>query len=163
MNYLKILFNSSHFQILFINIVYMKKAIFTLLLVAALGSWAKAQTIPSSADKRITLLTRVMATELQLNEAEYIKLRALNRERILKSDEVASMYSTDPAILSAKINEVEADFDKQFVTLLNPVQLAAYNTYKQNPDSDLTALQETKPDVKTAPDNKPVSKSKVKK
>ena len=119
----------------------MIKAILSSLLVVLVCSFANAQTISSSAEKRITLLTRVMATELQLNEAEFIKLKALNRERVLKSDEVASMYSNDPAILTAKLSEIEADFDKQFTALLNPVQLAAYKTYQEDQNAKLTAMQ----------------------
>lgn len=143
----------------------MIKAIFSSLLVVLVCSFANAQSISSSADKRIALLTRVMATELQLNEAEYIKLKAFNRERVLKSDEVATMYSNDTAILTAKLNEVEADFDRQFSSLLNPVQLAAYKTYQQDQNAKFTALQVDKPDTKNAPNKtaNPVDNRQIKK
>lgn len=131
----------------------MIKTILSSLLVVLVCSLANAQSVSSSADKRIALLTRVMATELQLNEAEYIKLKALNRERVLKSDEVATMYSNDPAILTAKLNEVESEFDKQFTSLLNPVQLAAYKTYQQEQNSKLTAMQVEKPESKIGTSN----------
>ncbi|PSR53562.1 hypothetical protein AHMF7605_08495 [Adhaeribacter arboris] len=126
----------------------MRKVVLSLIIAAFFSTFTQAQNIPSSAEKRITLLTRVMATELQLNEAEYIKLRALNRERILKSDEIAAMYSDNPAILASKLKEVETDFDKKFTALLNPVQLAAYKTYQETTDSKLTALQEDKTETK---------------
>ncbi|MDQ3290055.1 MAG: hypothetical protein M3Q05_02075 [Bacteroidota bacterium] len=126
----------------------MRKVVLSLIVAASISTLTQAQTIPSSAEKRITLLTRVMATELQLNEAEYIKLRALNRERILKSDEMAAMYGSDSAVLTAKLKEVEVNFDKKFSVLLNPVQLAAYKSYKESTDSNLTALKEEKTEIK---------------
>ncbi len=136
----------------------MRKVVLGLVVAAFFSTYSEAQTIPSSAEKRITLLTRVMATELQLNEAEYIKLRALNRERILKSDEISAMYNHDPAILTAKLKEVEINFDKKFSALLNPVQLAAYQTYKETTDSNLTALKEEKTEAKKP--NTPATKVK---
>ncbi|QMU28923.1 hypothetical protein [Adhaeribacter radiodurans] len=122
----------------------MTKAVLSFVVVLLFSTFGQAQNIPSSAEKRITLLTRVMATELQLNEAEYIKLRALNRERILKSDEIAAMYNNDPTLVAAKLKEVEVNFDKKFTALLNSVQLTAYKSYKETTDSNLTALQEEK-------------------
>ena len=125
----------------------MKKFFLSIVLVAFFSCVSQAQDIPSSADKRINLLTRVMATELQLNEAEFIKLRSLNRERILKSDEIAVLYAADAAVMATKLKTVEDNFDKQFTAILNPVQLAAYTNYKQvTEDTKLTAAQVEKSD-----------------
>ena len=129
----------------------MKKLFLSFILVVFYCGVGQAQDIPSAADKRITLLTRVMATELQLNEAEFIKLRSLNRERILKSDEIAVLYSSDSTVMAAKIKEVEENFDKQFSAILNPVQLAAYTNYKQvTEETKLTAAQIDKTDQATS-------------
>jgi hypothetical protein len=127
----------------------MKKLILTLSYFFVLGYYAVAQEVPASAEKRIDLLTRVISTELQLNEAAYIKLRSLNRERILKSDEATAMYSDDAAVLTAKLTEIESDFDKKFATILNPVQLAAYKNYKQVTEESMTALKSDKAEVKS--------------
>ena len=133
----------------------MKKLVLSFVAVIFFSFAAPAQDISSSADKRITLLTRVMATELQLNEAEFIKLRSLNRERILKSDEIAVLYRADSALMATKLNEVEANFDKQFTAILNPVQLAAYTNYKQAAEeAKLTAVQVDKPKPVAAKDKK---------
>lgn len=126
----------------------MKKIIFTVVYLFVISTYAVAQDIPASAEKRIDLLTRVIATELQLNKGAYLKLKALNRERILKSDEATTMYSDDAAILNAKLTEIAADFDKKFALTLNPVQLAAYNNYQQSSTEPLTALKTDKSKVK---------------
>ena len=129
----------------------MKKLILILFPIILSSAGVLAQNIPSSAEKRIDLLTRVMATELQLNEVAFIKLRSLNRERILKADEVAAMYSNEPAIAEAKLNEIEKSFNKKFLALLNPVQIAAYQNYQKGPDEKLTALKTGKPEPKNTP------------
>lgn len=129
----------------------MKRIISTVIYFLIFSPLVFSQQIPSSAEKRIDLITRVLATELQLNEAAYIKLRALNRERILKADEVAIMYSNDQEIIQAKLAQIEADFDKQFATILNSVQLAAYKSYKEESDEKLTALKVNEFEVNNAP------------
>ncbi|RDC62814.1 hypothetical protein [Adhaeribacter pallidiroseus] len=129
----------------------MKKLFLSFIIVAFFSCVAQAQDVPASADKRINLLTRVMATELQLNEAEFIKLRSLNRERILKSDEIAVLYGSDAAVVATKLKEVEDNFDKQFTAILNPVQQAAYTNYKQTTEeTKLTAAQVEKVDKANA-------------
>lgn len=83
-----------------------------------------------------------MAAELGLNESEYLKLKALNRERVAKADEIAELYSHDPNLMDKKLQELESNFDKQFKAMLSPTQLAAYAAYRQSPDTEL-ALSET--------------------
>lgn len=100
------------------------------------------QDLSPSAEKRVNLITRVMASELGLNESEYLKLKALNRERVVKSDEIAELYSHDQALLDKKLQELETNFDKQFKSMLSPSQLAVYSAYRQSPDTEL-AFSET--------------------
>lgn len=120
----------------------MKNILLTLGTVILLSITSFAQDLTPSAEKRVNLLTRVMATELGLNESEYIKLKALNRERIIKSDEIAEMYSNDATMQSKKLNELETSFDKKFRAMLNADQLAAYMAYKHGPDSELALSNE---------------------
>jgi len=88
-----------------------------------------------------------MTAELGLNESEYIRLKALNRERIVKGDEISEFYSNNPQIKAQKLQELENNFDKKFKAMLSPSQLAAYAAYKHDPETDL-ALKEEK--TKTA-------------
>ncbi len=95
------------------------------------------QDLSPSAEKRVNLITRVMAAELGLNEPEYLKLKALNRERVVKADEIAELYSQDQALMDKKLQELEFNFDKKFKAMLSPSQLAAYAAYRQSPDTEL--------------------------
>jgi hypothetical protein len=95
------------------------------------------QDLSPSAEKRVNLITRVMAAELGLNESEYLKLKALNRERVVKSDEIVELYSQDQPLMDKKLQELELNFDKKFKAMLSPSQLAAYAAYRQMPDTEL--------------------------
>jgi hypothetical protein len=95
------------------------------------------QDLSPSAEKRVNLITRVMTAELGLNESEYLKLKALNRERVVKADEIAELYSHDQALQARKLQELENSFDKKFKAMLSPSQLAAYSAYSQSPDTEL--------------------------
>ena len=115
----------------------MKKHLLFLSFIFFTATLSMAQDLSSSAEKRINLLTRVMASELGLNEAEYLKLQALNRERVVKSDEIAEFYAHDREIQAKKLLELEASFDKKFKAMLSPNQLTAYNAYRQSPDTEI--------------------------
>jgi len=123
----------------------MKKLILSLSFFFCLLLTASAQDISSSAEKRISLLTRVMATELGLNESEYLRLKAMNRERVVKADELAELYSANPEVLNKKIYELEVSFDKKFTAMLNPSQLASYTQYKHRPNAQIALSGENKP------------------
>jgi len=122
----------------------MKKPLLSLLFIFLISFAVKAQDISDSAEKRIALITRVMTAELGLNESEYIRLKALNRERIVKGDEIAEFYTNDPDMKAKKLMELENNFDKKFRAMLNPNQLAAYSAYKHDPESDLALKEKSK-------------------
>jgi hypothetical protein len=126
----------------------MKKHLLFLIFFFFTATLSMAQDLSSSAEKRINLLTRVMASELGLNEAEYLKLQALNRERVVKSDEIAEFYAHDQEIQAKKLLELEASFDKKFKAMLSPNQLAAYNTYRQSPDTEIALSKSGKANPK---------------
>jgi len=122
----------------------MKKLLHALFCSFLLIGSAYAQEVSSSTEKRVSLLTRVMATELGLNESEFLRLKAMNRERIVKADEIAEFYNDNQEMLAKKINELELSFDKKFTAMLNPSQLAAYSQYKHRPNSQIALSSENK-------------------
>jgi len=129
----------------------MKKLLLIISFFCFFSGMAFAQDISSSAEKRINLLTRVMATELNLNESEYLRLRSLNRERVVKADEIAELYGDNQEMLTKKINELEISFDKKFTAMLNPTQLAAYSQYKHRPNDQIALSGENKPAASSNP------------
>lgn len=85
------------------------------------------------AEERCTQITRTMAQELRLNEIGYIKLKELNRERMLATQEILSSYSNDSHLLEEKLEELATSYDKKVTAFLNANQLQAYANYKNQP------------------------------
>jgi hypothetical protein len=122
----------------------MKKVLLSISFLFFTASLSFGQDLSSSAEKRVNLITRVMTAELGLNESEYLKLKALNRERVVKSDEIAELYSHDPDLQAKKLQELDTSFDKKFKAMLSPSQLAAYAAYRQSPDNGLALSEPAK-------------------
>ncbi|MCX2741134.1 hypothetical protein [Pontibacter anaerobius] len=85
------------------------------------------------AEERCTQITREMAQELRLNELGYIKLKELNRERMLTTQNILSNYSNDAHLLEQKLEEAAQAYDQQVTAFLNPNQLQAYANFKSQP------------------------------
>ncbi|MBA9078722.1 hypothetical protein [Rufibacter quisquiliarum] len=73
-----------------------------------------------------TDMTRQMYNNLELNEGQYIKLKALNQARLDRYSEIERMYSNDTQMRDAKIKEVNDQLDEQFAEVLTPKQFTAY-------------------------------------
>ena len=115
----------------------MKKFILVAAAAFLFGAPAFAQTsildINPAIEAKCTHITRSMALELRLNEPEYIKLKELNRERLVKTDALLQTHGQNSAALQKLMQEVEADYEQKLVAFLTPNQLHAYANYKQEP------------------------------
>jgi hypothetical protein len=70
--------------------------------------------------------TRQMYNDLELNEGQYIKIKALNQARFDKFSEIEKMYANDPQQMEAKIKDVNSQLDQEFAQILNPKQFTSY-------------------------------------
>lgn len=113
----------------------MKK--FLLVAVAAFlfGTPAFAQTsifdLTPEAEAKCTQITREMAIELRLNEPEYIKLKELNRDRLVKTEALLELYNSNAPALNEKMQEIEVAYEQKLASFLTPRQLNAYANYNQ--------------------------------
>ncbi|MFD2245478.1 hypothetical protein [Pontibacter ruber] len=103
----------------------------SLFVIISSASAASLSNISIEIEKKCTESTRALANKLLLNEAEYIQLKKLNRERMLKLDEIAQTFSNDVISREAKTEEVEKAFTKRIRKFLTPTQMQAYFKYKQ--------------------------------
>ncbi|UYZ64169.1 hypothetical protein [Hymenobacter weizhouensis] len=110
----------------------MRTALFTLLLLVGLSTAAQAQmkdrhserpgtTEPAPA--RVDELTRQMSRQLRLNEAQYIQLRAINKVKLARMDEIQWEYQNDPARRNALLMELESQYENECSRILTPSQL----------------------------------------
>jgi len=113
----------------------MKKFLFVIAAAFLFGAPAFAQTsifdITPANEAKCTLITRAMALELRLNEHEYIKLKQLNRERIVKTNDLLHTYGDNATVLKEKMKELELAYAQKITSFLTPNQLHAYANYKE--------------------------------
>lgn len=117
----------------------MKTLLLTLLLVGGLIGSAAAQKRDCYAERpgSITPLTsrvdeqmRQMSSQLRLNEAQYIRLRAVNQLKLARLDEIQYEVS-DPQQRHQKISELEAQFEAECSRILSPSQLSMFRAEQQ--------------------------------
>lgn len=110
----------------------MKALAFTLLLSAVAVS-ASAQmkdriaAAPGGQPQPVTTateLTRQMANRLQLHEAQYIRLRAVNQVKLARADEIQWQYQSDPAERQRRLQELEAQYEQECQRILTPSQIS---------------------------------------
>lgn len=106
----------------------MKNFVYTFAFVCCFAGTALAQ---SGIDERVSTVTRDMAAKMSLNESDYIRLKALNRDRYMKASEISSMYSNDISMRNMKYNELQNSYESQLQSFLNPKQIEAYTAYKK--------------------------------
>ena len=70
-------------------------------------------------------------------------IKNLNREKIVKSDEISNTYKNDVSMRNSKLEELQTSYDNQLTSILNPKQKEAYASYKTS-NSSYTALEEEK-------------------
>lgn len=122
----------------------MKKVMLTAAMMLALSTTTLfAQTASNDLDSRVAAVTRDMSVKLGLNESDYIRLKNINREKLVKADEITNMYKNDMGMRNAKLSELQNNYDTQLRSFLNTKQLDAYASYKSS-NSNFTALEEDK-------------------
>lgn len=119
----------------------MKNLIFTFALIVALTSNSVYAQSGNNLDSRVANTTREMSAQLGLNESEYIKLKALNRERFSKAAQISSMYSNDIAMRDMKMTELQDSYETELRSFLNNKQLESYASFKES-NASFTAFSE---------------------
>lgn len=118
------------------------KALFFTCLLVSLGITAQAQmkdrhaerpgtTEPSMA--RVEDMTRSMSRQLQLNEAQFIQLRAVNKIKLARIEEIQWQYHDDATERNAKLAELESQYELECSRILTPSQLSLFRS-EQNRD-----------------------------
>lgn len=106
---------------------------FALLLGVAFGAAAQMKDRHSErigsvepAPERVDAVTRQMSNQLRLSEAQYIRLRAVNKIKLAKADEIQWQYHDDPAGRNAKLMELETQYETECGRILTPTQLSMF-------------------------------------
>ncbi|UOG77060.1 hypothetical protein MTX78_10750 [Hymenobacter tibetensis] len=119
----------------------MKFLFTTLLLAFGLSGVANAQKQdrhaelpgtggPSSA--QLSETTRQMCNSLRLNEGQYIRLRAINKIKATRLDEIIWQYKDDLTEQRIRISELEAQYEAECGRILTPSQLSMLHSEQQH-------------------------------
>jgi hypothetical protein len=108
----------------------MKKIITSAFLAFALCT-ANAAVI-GNVTTEATEFARQLVSQVQLNEMEYIKVRALTIEKLEKTAEIRSMFGSNPEVLAQKIAETEKYYNDGLQQILNPKQFAGYVAFSNS-------------------------------
>ena len=117
----------------------MKNLLFTIAFAFSTATTIGFAEAGGNLDDKVSTVTRNMSTKLGLNESQYINLKALNREKMAKAEEISSMYANDASARAMKISALQVDYENQLQAFLSPKQMESYATYKQN-KSNFTAF-----------------------
>lgn len=114
----------------------MKTSVLTFLLVAGLSTISLAQKRDRYAERpgdadislvRVEEVTRQMSSQLRLNEAQFIKLREVNKIKLARLEEIQWQYQEDPLQRNAKLAELEAQYEAECGRILTPSQLSLFH------------------------------------
>jgi|SRR5687768_3677085 len=107
------------------------KNILTLFLGLTL-SFATISLQAQDLNSRAEAQTKKMASQLKLNEGDYMRLKALNFNRLAKIDALASLREQDHRYLDLRLDEIEEDYHTELYSMLKPKQYAAFMEYKKD-------------------------------
>ncbi|GAB3825947.1 hypothetical protein [Hymenobacter jeollabukensis] len=111
----------------------MTKALTLALILCGMSAAASAQmkdriaAMPGGQPQPVTSaaeLTRQMASRLKLNEAQYIRLRAINQVKLARMDEIQWQHQQDPAERQRLLTELEAQYEQECQRILTPSQIS---------------------------------------
>ncbi|WP_426491937.1 hypothetical protein [Hymenobacter sp. 102] len=80
---------------------------------------------------QVEQLTHTMSQQLRLNEAQIIQMRAVNKIKISRAEEIQWQYQHNTAERNARLAELETQYEIECSRILTPSQLSMYHDDKQ--------------------------------
>lgn len=115
---------------------HMKTLLLTFLCLVTLSTASLAQRKDRYAERpggdegpsleRVEEVTRLMSNQLHLNEAQFIKLREVNKIKLARLEEIQWQYANDLPQRTAKLAELEAQYETECGRILTPSQLSLF-------------------------------------
>ena len=111
----------------------MKTLLLTLLFLGSLSPMAQAQMKEHFAERpegidltvvQAETLTRQMAVQLQLDEAQVARLLRVNSIRMAQADEIQWQHHENPLLMQQALYELQSHYDKECSRILTPSQLS---------------------------------------
>lgn len=106
------------------------KNVFTFILGLAFSFSAmvcSAQSLETQAE----IQTKEMAQKLNLNEANYLKLKNINLNRLHRIAALAKLREQDHRYLDVRLDAIEEEYSASVYRILKPSQFSAFMNYRQ--------------------------------
>lgn len=99
---------------------------------AQTGAGNTTTSSPTSYTSRVSTDNEIrqVATQLQLNEGQYIKFRDLSRARNEQLREANNMYANDAKAYKARVQAINKDFESQLAQSVSQKQFADYLAFQ---------------------------------
>ena len=85
-------------------------------------------------------IARRMASQIELNELEYIQVRNYTLEKLEIVSTIQEMYQTNPQLLAVKLAAVDTNYTYRIQNLLNARQFENYLALSNSFKSQLTLI-----------------------
>jgi len=118
----------------------MKKLIIILGLTSLTGFAQAGHLTATQVQQKATAITRTMAKELYLNENEYIRLKAMNIQKLVALNAILENHGNNPALANTMIQEIELAYHKQLAEVFSTKQMQHYLAWQQASKTDFTSF-----------------------
>ncbi|MCA8830119.1 hypothetical protein LF252_05715 [Hymenobacter sp. BT728] len=117
------------------------KALFVALFLLGTCTMAQAQMKDRYAERpgdpepfavQVEQMTRQMSQQLHLNEAQIIQMRAVNRIKVSRAEEIQWQFQDNTEQRTAHLAELEAQYENECRRILTPSQLSMLHDDKQH-------------------------------
>jgi hypothetical protein len=120
----------------------MKKLIVILGLASVTGLAQAKELTTSQVQQKATEITRAMAQDLKLNEHEYIKLKAMNIQKLVALNAILENHGNNSALANTMMQEIELAYHKQLAEVFSQKQMQHYLAWQQASKTDFTSFLE---------------------
>lgn len=89
-------------------------------------------------------IARRMATQIELNELEYIQVKKYTLEKLTRVEEIKDMYSNNLEMMTRKIQEEDVIYTNRIQNLLSAKQFEMYAALQNSFKVNLTMISESR-------------------
>jgi hypothetical protein len=118
----------------------MKKVLTLIFLGMSLGAAAQTSNAEAELWQNATVISRKIAAKLELNEQEYIQVKALTLQKLRTVNKITDNYAYNPRLQRLKLAEVENGYQWQLRNILNAKQVEQYLARKEESESVLISI-----------------------
>ena len=104
----------------------MKKIFFAIVLSMGMTAAIAQSKTSASASYNVDQMSSQMMSDYGLDEAQYIRVKSINRDRVNRMTEIDRMYANDPQMRQQKLDALNSEFDSRYQEVFRGEQYQSY-------------------------------------